>query len=146
MPVPFRPTRRAGWLYDRCPHGIECGTGWIMDVGKSAGVDVAVDGIPEGGALEVLLDADDRGSSVVLLRRDGQVYAWRNLCPHAGRYLNWAPGRFLFDQGRLVCAAHGATFEIDSGLCVDGPCRGSSLVPVSLTVLEGGKVRVGGGA
>jgi len=117
-----------------------------MDVGKSAGVDVAVDGIPEGGALEVLLDADDRGSSVVLLRRDGQVYAWRNLCPHAGRYLNWAPGRFLFDQGRLVCAAHGATFEIDSGLCVDGPCRGSSLVPVSLTVLEGGKVRVGGGA
>lgn len=115
-----------------------------MDVGKSAGVEVAVDGIPEGGALEVLLDADDRGSSVVLLRRDGQVYAWRNLCPHAGRFLNWAPGRFLFDQGRLVCAAHGATFEIDSGLCVDGPCRGSSLVPVALTVLDGGKVRVGG--
>lgn len=113
-----------------------------MDVDRNAGVEVAIDGIPEGGALEVLLDPDDRGSSVVLLRRGGQVYAWRNLCPHAGRFLNWAPGRFLFDQGRLVCAAHGATFEVDSGLCVDGPCRGSSLVPVAVTVLEGGRVRV----
>lgn len=111
-----------------------------MDVGK----DVVIDSIPEGGALELLLDPDDRGSSVVLMRRGGQVFAYRNLCPHAGRFLNWAPGRFLFDEGRLVCAAHGATFEVDNGLCVDGPCRGSSLVPVAVTVLDAGRVRVGG--
>lgn len=106
-------------------------------------VEVEVEGIPEGGALEVLLNPAERDSSVIVLRRGGQVYAYRNLCPHAGRFLNWAPGRFLFDQGRLVCAAHGATFEVADGLCVDGPCRGSSLVPVPVTAIDAGKVRVG---
>src|SRR5690554_1424697 len=115
-----------------------------LEMDKNTGVELEVERIPEEGALDVRLDPEDPGSSVVLLRRDGHVYAWRNLCPHAGRFLNWAPGRFLFDQGRLVCASHGATFEVDSGLCVAGPCRGSSLVPVPVTPLDGGRVRVGG--
>jgi nitrite reductase/ring-hydroxylating ferredoxin subunit len=102
-----------------------------------------IDTIPEDGACEVRLDPDDPGSSVVVLRRGGAVHAWRNLCPHAGRYLNWAPGRFLFDRGRLVCAAHGAVFEVDSGVCVDGPCRGSGLVPVPVAALGDGRIRIG---
>jgi nitrite reductase/ring-hydroxylating ferredoxin subunit len=102
-----------------------------------------IDSIPEDGACEVRLQADDPGSSVIVLRRGGTVHAWRNLCPHAGRYLNWAPGRFLFDQGRLVCAAHGAVFEVESGVCVDGPCRGSGLVPVPVAALADGRVRIG---
>ena len=99
--------------------------------------------IPDGGASEVWLDPDDPGSSVVLLRQGDLVRAYRNLCPHAGRFLNWAPGRFLFDAGRLVCAAHGAVFEVDDGRCVDGPCRGSQLVPVAMVDLGDGRVRVG---
>lgn len=58
--------------------------------------------------------------------------AWRNCCPHQGRRLDFAPGRFLLDQGRLVCAAHGATFRLDDGLCVGGPCRGEHLSAVSV--------------
>ncbi|MFB9067935.1 Rieske (2Fe-2S) protein [Pseudofulvimonas gallinarii] len=114
-----------------------------MDEDNNGGVELQVSSVPEGGAVEVLLDPGDRGSSVVVLRRDGRLHAFRNLCPHAGRFLNWAPGRFLFDKGRLVCAAHGATFETDSGLCVEGPCRGSSLVPVAVTQLDDDRVRVG---
>jgi nitrite reductase/ring-hydroxylating ferredoxin subunit len=38
------------------------------------------------------------------------------------------------DQGRLVCAAHGASFEMEQGLCVAGPCKGASLVAVAVTV------------
>ncbi len=114
-----------------------------MGTERGEGVELQAASVPEGGAVEVLLDPEDRGSSVVVVRRDGQLHAYRNLCPHAGRFLNWAPGRFLFDGGRLVCAAHGATFEVDSGLCVEGPCRGSSLVPVAVTVLDDQRVRVG---
>ena len=98
--------------------------------------------LPEEGASEVWLDPDDASSSVIVLKREARVHAYRNLCPHAGRFLNWAPGRFLFDEGRLVCAAHGATFEVRTGLCVDGPCRGSHLVPVTVESIGDGKIRL----
>ena len=77
---------------------------------------------------EVLVDGSPQS---LVLRRDGErVLAWLNVCPHAGRRLDWAPGRFIVDQGHLVCAAHGASFELEGGRCVAGPCRGASLVPV----------------
>lgn len=89
---------------------------------------------PEGlSELERVIDGELQ--SVILLRQGEQLRAWLNICPHAGRRLDYAPGRFLVDQGRLVCAAHGASFELGQGLCVAGPCKGASLVPV--TVLLG---------
>lgn len=102
---------------------------------------LTVDSVPDGGAIELV--SDDTGH-VVVLRRGGQVYAYRNICPHAGRRLNWAPGRFLFDQERLVCAAHGAVFRFEDGQCLDGPCRGSQLSPVPVRDLGDGRVVVGG--
>ncbi|MBX3725879.1 MAG: Rieske 2Fe-2S domain-containing protein [Xanthomonadales bacterium] len=106
-------------------------------------VDVEPSSLADGGATELRLEAGDAGSSVVVMRRGDQVFAYRNLCPHAGRFLNWAPGRFLFDQGRLVCAAHGAVFEVESGVCVDGPCRGSSLSPVPVRWQDDGRLAIG---
>lgn len=108
-----------------------------------ATTEVELDAIPDGGACEVWLVPDQPGSSVVVLRRGQCVTAFRNICPHVGRFLNWAPGRFLFDHGRLVCAAHGAMFEVDSGHCIDGPCRGSGLVPVPVAGPQHGRVRIG---
>src|SRR3546814_11854715 len=71
-------------------------------------------------------------AALILTRVAGRVQAFRNICPHAGRRLDWAPGAFLIDQGRLVCAAHGASFDMASGLCVAGPCKGASLTAVAL--------------
>lgn len=104
---------------------------------------LAVDSIPDGGATE--LAGGELEGSIVVLRRGSCVYAYRNVCPHAGRLLNWAPGRFLFDHGRLVCAAHGAVFQFEDGVCVDGPCRGSRLMPVPVEDLGNGLVRIGTG-
>lgn len=95
---------------------------------------------PDGGACEAWLDEGDSASSVVVVRQGDALRAWRNICPHAGRFLNWAPGKFLFSkQGDLVCAAHGAVFRIEDGLCTDGPCRGSSLLPVPIERLADGR-------
>jgi len=69
--------------------------------------------------------------------------AWLNVCPHAGRRLDFAPGRFLRDQGRLVCAAHGASFELDRGQCVAGPCRGAHLRALAVTVTDDGQLALG---
>ena len=81
----------------------------------------------------------DGGVESLIVHRDGdQVRAWLNVCPHAGRRLDWAPGEFLRTKdGLLVCAVHGATFELSEGLCVGGPCRGNHLRAVAVEVREG---------
>jgi len=88
--------------------------------------------------VEALIDGD---AESLLLYRDpaGDVRAWLNVCPHAGRRLDWAPGKFLrAKDGMLVCAAHGASFELANGVCVAGPCRGESLRAVAVEVRDGG--------
>ena len=47
-------------------------------------------------------------------------------------YLLGAYSDFLLDRGRLVCAAHGASFELGEGRCVAGPCLGDRLRSVRL--------------
>ena len=96
-------------------------------------------GVPPGGFAEAQGLVDGVAESLVLHRdADGAVRAWLNVCPHAGRRLDWAPGQFLKSrEGLLVCAAHGASFELDGGLCVAGPCRGDALRPVAVEVRDG---------
>lgn len=76
----------------------------------------------------------------LILYRDavGNVRGWLNICPHAGRRLDWSPGQFLRSkQGELVCAVHGATFALPQGVCVAGPCRGECLREVALCCVDG---------
>lgn len=85
----------------------------------------------------------DEPESLILYRdAAGQVSAWLNVCPHAGRRLDWSPGQFLRSkQGELVCAVHGATFALPGGHCVAGPCRGACLREVALQC-DGDAVRL----
>lgn len=86
--------------------------------------------------------AEGDAESLIVHRQGERVRAWLNVCPHAGRRLDWAPGRFLVGKdGLLVCAAHGAAFELEHGRCVSGPCRGESLRRVPVQV-AGGEVRL----
>lgn len=104
----------------------------------SAPVLIVLDRIQDGGfaAAEVMLDGD---AESVILHRDGvRVRAWLNVCPHAGRRLDWAPGKFLkSNDGLLVCASHGASFELVHGECVAGPCRGASLRAIPVEIRDG---------
>lgn len=98
-----------------------------------------LDDLPDGGLLEVEAEVDGSAESLILHRDGDRVRAWLNICPHAGRRLDWAPGKFLQSKdGLLVCAAHGASFELREGACVAGPCRGDALRAVTLDVVEGG--------
>jgi nitrite reductase/ring-hydroxylating ferredoxin subunit len=102
------------------------------------------DAIAPGGLLEVEARVDGEAESVILHRdAAGAVRAWRNVCPHAGRRLDWAPGQFLRGKdGGLVCAVHGASFELVEGRCVAGPCRGDRLRAVAVRCVDG-QVRLG---
>lgn len=68
------------------------------------------------------------GEKLFAVRKDGQLYAYRNRCPHRGIPLEWLPDQFLDVSASLIqCATHGALFLIESGECVAGPCAGQSL-------------------
>lgn len=101
-----------------------------------------VEDVPQGGATSREVDSSTGGFSLVITRVGDAVHAFHNECPHAGRRLDWAPGKFLVEAGTLVCAAHGAQFMLDSGACIGGPCRGAGLKPVAITV-EGEEVVLG---
>ena len=96
--------------------------------------------IQDGGFAEVEATVDGDAESLILYRDGNHVRAWLNVCPHAGRRLDWAPGKFLKSkEGHLVCASHGASFSLDSGECVAGPCRGAFLRTVPVAI-RGGEV------
>jgi nitrite reductase/ring-hydroxylating ferredoxin subunit len=63
-----------------------------------------------------------------IVNANGSYHAYVNRCPHAGTSLDLWPNEFLTEDGRhLICATHGAIFEQQTGLCVEGPCPGASL-------------------
>jgi nitrite reductase/ring-hydroxylating ferredoxin subunit len=89
-----------------------------------------LDELPEGGSRGF----DPKGlgqTSLFAVRYDSAVHVYADRCPHQGTPLAWRRDAYLNAQGdRIVCAAHGAQFEIDTGLCVLGPCLGNALTAV----------------
>lgn len=74
--------------------------------------------------------------TVLLVRHRGRVLGWRDACPHhGGTPMAWRKDAYLnADRSRIVCAAHGAQFDIESGVCTLGPCLGQSLQRVAIAI------------
>ena len=99
---------------------------------------LSLEALADGALAEAGAVLGGDAESLILYRQGGEVRAWLNVCPHAGRRLDWAPGKFMHSrEGLLVCAVHGASFELEGGLCVAGPCRGDALRPVAVEVRDG---------
>ena len=71
--------------------------------------------LPPVGIVAVEAVIDGENESIILHCTADGIVAWLNVCPHQGRRLDYVPGKFLIDKGRLVCAAHGATFRLEDG-------------------------------
>jgi len=88
-----------------------------------------------------LLRVDDDGRPrpfpIIVVRWGKQVFGYVNKCPHNQVNLDWERNQFLDPNGtRLMCGKHGALFDLGTGMCVDGPCKGQSLERVALIVLD----------
>jgi nitrite reductase/ring-hydroxylating ferredoxin subunit len=87
--------------------------------------------------IRVAEDGTQQPWPIIVVRWGRRVFGYVNKCPHDGVNLDWERNQFLDPNGvRLMCGKHGAVFEIGTGICVDGPCKGRSLTPVALTILD----------
>lgn len=91
--------------------------------------------IVDPGAKEFVLGEGQSAWYGFVVKKNGEVFAYANTCPHTGAMLNWAPDRFLTRAGdRIMCGVHGAIFDISTGLCEIGPCVGQSLKSMRVEV------------
>jgi nitrite reductase/ring-hydroxylating ferredoxin subunit len=97
--------------------------------------------------LDAMRDGSARGfdpgqtgqDTVLVVRRGKSVYAYLNACPHqGGTPMAWRKDAYLNSDGsRIVCSAHGAQFDIATGVCTLGACLGQSLTAVSTSITNG---------
>ena len=77
--------------------------------------------------------------NIILIRRNGKLYAWLDACPHYenGPAMALKKDQYLSpDQQFLMCFGHGAKFDIATGLCVHGPCLGKKLTPMYFEIIS----------
>ena len=73
-----------------------------------------------------------------VVRQGDAVFAYQNFCVHQGHPLNWKPDCFLTkNKDALMCASHGAIYEISTGYCYAGPGNGRSLKALAVDVRDG---------
>ncbi|MCP3866679.1 MAG: Rieske (2Fe-2S) protein [Gammaproteobacteria bacterium] len=94
--------------------------------------------LKDPGSRGFTLDLVEGGQEAFVVKKNDKLYAYLNSCPHTGAPLDWVPHQFLNLEGNLIqCAVHGALFEIDTGLCVYGPCVNRRLEPLKLEIKNG---------
>lgn len=93
----------------------------------------ACDEIVEKQSKGALLTSGRKEKSIFFVAQSGKIRAYRNECPHRSVPLDWSPDQFLTtDNEYIICATHGALFNIQTGLCVSGPCIGDRLEKIPI--------------
>jgi len=96
------------------------------------------DELDDPGCREFSIGDGDWPFRGFVIRQGDDIFAYQNFCVHVGHPLNWSPNRFLTKDGAaIICASHGATYEIETGHCFAGPGFGKSLRKVAVTVRDG---------
>ena len=102
-----------------------------------------LDDIEDGQGKGFTLGQGPEAREIFVVREGARVFGYVNSCPHLGTPLDWQGDRFIsLDSGLIMCATHGALFEIADGFCVDGPCVGKNLEPVPVVIDADGRVRL----
>ena len=88
--------------------------------------------LPVGRAVEFEAFVRGRRRPCFLLRpAEGGPVAFVNICANRNQPVVIDAFPLLAD-GRIECVAHGARYDAASGLCIEGPCAGESLVPIEV--------------
>jgi nitrite reductase/ring-hydroxylating ferredoxin subunit len=96
-----------------------------------------LDELDDPGCREFQIGDGDWPFRGFVVRQGDDVFAYQNYCAHVGHPLNWSPDKFLTkDQTAIICASHGASYDIRTGQCFAGPGSGGSLRKVDVSVRD----------
>ncbi len=94
-----------------------------------------IDEINDPGSKGVSIERNGTKLDLFIVKNNSQISVFENSCPHTLGPLDWSPNQFLDIENKyIMCANHGALFEIDTGLCIYGPCKKQSLTAVPFTI------------
>jgi len=92
-------------------------------------------------ARTLVVRSKNHNQSIILIKHQDTVKAYKNNCPHQNIPLDEA---YKIDvnpfQKTIKCSVHDAFFNIEDGLCIEGPCRNESLATVEITIDEQGDI------
>ncbi|MFV0478392.1 MAG: Rieske (2Fe-2S) protein [Parahaliea sp.] len=93
-----------------------------------------IDEFEDNSSTSVQVDEQE----LLVVKRGGELFLYKNNCPHASLELNPMGGSVSSSDGLLLtCQHHGAEFLSDTGECVSGPCLGDELHAVPFTLADG---------
>jgi nitrite reductase/ring-hydroxylating ferredoxin subunit len=96
------------------------------------------DELEDPGCREFRIGDGDWPFKGFVVRQGDEVFAYQNSCRHLGHPMNWKPDSFLTkDRANIICASHGAIYEIATGLCIGGPCIGKTLRTLTVEIRDG---------
>jgi len=94
--------------------------------------------IADGAARNFVVQLDSARFHGFVVRRGDTVTGYVDRCPHAGWPLAQRLDDYLTPDGALIaCDWHGALFEIDTGFCIAGPCKGARLSAWPVEIVQG---------
>jgi nitrite reductase/ring-hydroxylating ferredoxin subunit len=97
-----------------------------------------VDDLPVGEFKTFDYNYDGYAYQGVVINYNSELYAYLNICPHAGIPLDASDsGLFNADGSYLICRKHWALFEPHTGKCVSGPCPIAPLLKFDVIIQEG---------
>ena len=91
--------------------------------------------LKQGQAVRFAFTVEGISREGFVVRFQGRVVAYENVCRHLPVALDFGDGNFFTTDGRhFICSQHGAIYEPLTGLCVRGPCEGASLKPLPVEI------------
>lgn len=92
-------------------------------------------------AKTLVVDTEGGTRSIVLIKYEGDVKAYLNNCPHQDVPLNEA---YKIDvnpfEKTMKCSVHDAFFNIEDGVCIEGPCWNQALETVAIQIDDKGDI------
>jgi nitrite reductase/ring-hydroxylating ferredoxin subunit len=106
-----------------------------------------VEELGAGASLRFRVELGGRSRPAFAVRYGGVVRAFVNQCLHREVELDLGTGRFFDLTGdKLLCRAHGATYEPETGACAGGLCPKGAKLHALPIVEEQGELFVEDGA
>lgn len=78
--------------------------------------------------VDSLVRVEQDGANLVVIRSQGQVFAYQDRCPHAF----WPLSQGSLSGNVLECPGHGWEFDVQTGRCLNAPAY--CLTPVAVTI------------